>query len=405
MNITKTGGPIKIEKQIELSELIELNGGASCPDVAPNSNGNEVVNARFVQSLMQKVPSLNSAGGLSIKYTALTTLDAARNCIYLLDRTKRVNLPEAQNGDVLGLVDYFGIFHAEPCLLKPFGSDTIMSQEDLELKSKNIALELIYYGGKWVIYNLENFEEILPTTDSLKTDHIRNNCCIKTEGEIIKLDSDFTTKYFPVVVNNTIYETSSNTPLELNISDRKDGLYYLGVDWNNDNPVLTVFNLAIPVSDVGIYRTVQQSVLLGIIKISNNLVEDIPSKRHIYNFFNKKQKSLYINTESDVLGDIDQDLHLYLEDHFIEFISEELLIFQGSLTHSNNSEAVITDLNFNPIKSMAGKNHTINTSNNITTTTISGGIECNGFHSITLAIKANESNFYDNYLGCLNYYA
>jgi hypothetical protein len=102
-------------------------------------------------------------GGLIPVYSNELTVNGAAGNLYLLDGTTVFNLPAGVDGDRIGLVDYEGTFEANPLTIYSDGNDAISVEDlpSLDISSKGAALQLVFYGGRWVFYGMEDFVDEL----------------------------------------------------------------------------------------------------------------------------------------------------------------------------------------------------------------------------------------------------
>lgn len=79
-------------------------------------------------------------------------LSALPGFLYLLDGTRNVTLPDAENNDRIGFADYFGRFGQEgySVTLVPSFPDNIGGDSTYTVSENNAYVEIIYRNGRWI---------------------------------------------------------------------------------------------------------------------------------------------------------------------------------------------------------------------------------------------------------------
>jgi hypothetical protein len=100
-----------------------------------------------------ELPEVDIVGGLTVVYTALTSLNAEIGKHYVCDGVEDITLPLGQEGAMLALVDYGTTFGTNPCTItarpgQPIGQGV---SETLVLETDNDWITLGFTLNRWII--------------------------------------------------------------------------------------------------------------------------------------------------------------------------------------------------------------------------------------------------------------
>lgn len=415
---------LNIDAEIELSKSLLVNGvsnlaGTGLTPTPPlTSNDLTIPNTEWIRFVLQDF-SAPPATGLNVVYSNIPTLNAIAGNLYLLSNTSIVNLPQGINGQAIGFIDYDGAFDTSNVELSS-SFDLIVEYPQLLLDSKYLAINLVFWGGKWVISSLQTFEDYLSSEEIIENKPIVNNGRISGSINYVEDTSDISKIYInskggnlllPLYNGNNIIQYNG-LPLELVLSEVSVLTNYSVVINSSGSLELIPWVDNITEANVAYlkgYKLVDNKICLGTIRTdSNGLVQDTIKQRFIFNLYNKEQRLLYSYTDAEVLNDTNENYHYQNLEHVLEFLGDNsLLVFEGSANFNQGSIALTTSNTFSLLDNISLLNEQLNNNSTSLNLISKGAKNFTGYNYVSLAIKgsAGGGNFFNNSFGCINYYA